>query len=375
MPRFKITDAFISNLQKPTSGNRVHFGDVHGFGVRITARGVIAFVYNYRINGRQRRYTIGEYPGVTPAQARNKAQKLRSAVESGVDPLDQRQREQAAPTIAELASEYLRDPDVLKKRPYTLRNERNMLRGIITPKLGRLKVQSVGRNDVAKLHKSLEATPYQANRVLAQISILFTFAIREHLRIDNPARGVKKFHEERRNRWLTNEELDRLSSALDSYTDQTAANSIRLLLLTGAREGEVLSAAWQEFDLHRGIWTKPSHHTKQKRTEHVTLSDAAITLLKQMAKQKQGEHLFPGKSRGARVSIRRPWKQVCKSAGLGGLRIHDLRHNFASYLVSSGVSLHIVGRLLGHTQPQTTARYAHLADSPLREAANKFPKL
>jgi integrase len=371
----------------------LYFADVPGFGVRITAGGAIDFVYNYRIHGRQRRIKIGSYPAFTPAQARNKAQQLRNAVEGGKDPLAQRQSDHEAPTIADLVRDYLRDADVLKKRASTLRNERQMLSMIVTPTLGTHKVQAINRTDVAKLHKSLEATPYRANRVLALLSTVFTYAVREGYRIDNPAKGVKKFHEERRNRWLTEEELERLSTALIAYTDQTAANCIRLLLLTGARENEALTATWSEFDLGRGIWTKPSHHTKQKRTEHVALSDAALELIKSMAKGRTGEHLFPGANgNGSRVTIRRPWVQVCRAAGLvqelrlkgkrreivrykPTLRIHDLRHNFASYLVSSGVSLHIVGKLLGHTQPQTTARYAHLADSPLREAANKFPTL
>jgi integrase len=402
MPRFKITDAFIKKLKPPATGSKVYFADVPGFGVRISKGGTIAFVYNYRnSHGEDRRIKIGRYPAFSPTQARNRAVKLQNAVENGIDPLLEKQREQEAPTMGELIAAYQKDPDVLKKRPPTLRNERQMFKNIIKPHLATRRVGAITRTELATLHKSLEGTPYAANRVLALLSTVFTFAEREKWRADNPAKGIKKFPEEKRERWLTEDEMKRLSAALDSYSDQTAANAIRLLLLTGSRESEVLQATWEEFDLERGVWTKPSHHTKQKKTEHVALSDAALALLHTMHEHKKGTYLFPGRDgRKARVTIRRPWEQVCKTASLveeftekskridprtreprllkryrPTLRIHDLRHNFASYLVSSGVSLHIVGKLLGHTQPQTTARYAHLADNPLREAANKFGQI
>jgi integrase len=142
-------------------------------------------------------------------------------------------------------------------------------------------------------------------------------------------------------------------------------------MVTGARKGEVLSAKWVDFDLTRGVWTKPSHHTKQKKTEHVPLSEQAVALLDGLPRE--GEFLFPGRTRNHLTDVKGPWLKVCERAKLKGVRIHDLRHSFASHLVSSRVSLPIVGKLLGHTQPQTTARYAHLADNPLREAANRFP--
>jgi integrase len=154
----------------------------------------------------------------------------------------------------------------------------------------------------------------------------------------------------------------------------------------------VLNAEWSQFDLKRATWTKPSHNTKQKKIEHVPLNKAALQILERMAKRGATGYLFPGsvsESR-ARVTLRRPWVQVCKAAGLVSsyqvignkrvltryrplYRIHDLRHSFASHLVSKGTSLHIVGKLLGHTQPQTTQRYAHVADQALREAAEQVP--
>jgi integrase len=152
---------------------------------------------------------------------------------------------------------------------------------------------------------------------------------------------------------------------------QRAVNAIRLIMVTGARKGEVLLATWDQFDLDRGVWTKPSHNTKQQRVEHVPLNDQAVAFLRSLPRE--GEYLFPGRMGGHLADLKFPWGSVCEGALLQDVRIHDLRHTYASHLVSRGVSLPMVGKLLGHTQPQTTARYAHIADNPLREAANLFP--
>lgn len=199
---------------------------------------------------------------------------------------------------------------------------------------------------------------------------MFSLAVRWGWRPDNPAKGVEKYHEDKRTRWLSEEELRALTTALAGHPNQIAADAIRLQLLTGARIGEVLTATWADFDLERGVWTKPSHHTKQKRTEHLPLSSAAIDLLGSIQARSTTEHLFPGKIPGQPLrELKRFWAQVFEAAGLSDYRIHDNRHTHASHLVSSGLSLTIVGRLLGHTNPTTTHRYAHLADAPLREAA------
>jgi integrase len=204
---------------------------------------------------------------------------------------------------------------------------------------------------------------------------MFSLAVGWQWRADNPVTGIPKFPEERRDRWLKDEELSRLFTALDSSSNQRAAMAIRLLILTGSRRGEVLSATWDQFDLDGGTWTKPSAHTKQKKTEHVPLSSAALEMLRAWRAQVQPDcpHLFPGDADGKPLQIiKRAWKTVCQSAGLKEVRMHDLRHTYASHLVSSGLSLAIVGRLLGHTQAQTTHRYAHLADAPLRAATELF---
>jgi integrase len=219
---------------------------------------------------------------------------------------------------------------------------------------------------------------------------MFSLAIEWKWRDDNPARGIPRYQEDKRETWLSEVQLRRLETALRGYQDQEAADAIRLLIVTGARAGEVLQAEWSQFDLDRGVWTKPSHHTKQKKIEHVPLNRAALSILSDLAERSDSGHLFPGRrGPGPRVTLRRPWIQVLKAAGLTTekrvrgkrrelirhvptVRIHDLRHTFASHLVSSGESLHKVGRLLGHTSPATTARYAHIDDAALRDTSNKF---
>ena len=388
----QLSQRNIRTLEAPARGNRVEWdGEIPGFGVCITSAGVKSFVLSYRINGRKRRYTIGRCSEWSADAARNRAIELKNGIRNGNDPLQEKQRANAEPTIAELAQQYLERHVDTHKRASGRRNDRAMIRGIVLPRLGSLQLKAVGRRDIETLHASLKATPYRANRVLSLLSKMFSLAVEWKWRSDNPVRGILRFHEDKRERWLTVEELRTLHVALDSYPDHSAANVIRMLLMTGAREGEVLKADWTQFDLKRGIWTKPSHHTKQKKIEHVPLSEDVLKVLHSM-KPKPAGPLFPGTNGSARVTIRRPWVQICKAAGLveiltlkgkrrtikryrPTLRIHDLRHTYASHLVSDGVSLQVVGKLLGHTNPQTTNRYAHVADEALRKATNRFGEI
>jgi len=390
----RIVQRVIAKLDAPKNGNRITWDrEVPGFGARITSAGIISFVLEYRFHGRKRRYTIGRHPELTPTAARERTMQLRVGLLDGYDPLEARQQDRLEPTVNDLATEYLERHAATHKRASSVRNDREMINNIIRPALGSLRLQAIGKRDLETLHASYKATPYRANRVLALLSKMFSLATEWEWISDNPTRGIPRFHEDKRERWLTEQELHRFTNALDAYPDQNAADALRLLLLTGAREGEVLKADWPQFDLQRGVWTKPSHHTKEKKIEHVPLSAAALDLLRKM-KRKNGATgpLFPGANGKPRVTLRRPWVQICKAAGLSDVftlqgkrrtitrskpkvRIHDLRHSFASHLVSNGVSLHIVGKLLGHTQSQTTQRYAHVADQALRDASNRMGEI
>lgn len=368
-----------SNVDKLTAVGGTDFivwdTELRGFGVRVKPSGAKSYVIQYRTrdSGRSRRKTIGRHgPLMSLPQARLIARSLLGDAARGRDPVGEQRSRREAPTVAALAERYVEEHALPKKRTGSIRNDRGILQKHILPRLGRMKVQDVEPADIQRLHNALRETPYQANRTIALLSKMFNLSVRWGLRSDNPAEGIEKFHEEARHRWLSDIELKRLTAALDNHPDQVAADAIRLQLLTGARIGEVLGSTWIDFDLDRGVWTKSSHHTKQKRTEHVPLSSAATELLK-AAKANRGAlsaFVFPGRSPEApRKDLKSFWRSVLAAADISDYRIHDNRHTHASHLVSSGMSLAIVGRLLGHTNPSTTQRYAHLADDPLREAS------
>ncbi len=373
----RITDKTIKKLNPPPEGNSIAWDrGIPGFGVRITSKGVVSFVLNYRLRARERRYTIGRFPMLSTTAARNQAIKLRNNIQNGIDPLAQRADDRSAPTMVDLAHDYMERHAKPYKRPKSICGDQSMIDSLILPKLGRHKVSSVTRRDLENLHRQLKPTPYQANRLLSLLSKMFSLAQEWSWSVRNPARGIPKYQEHKRTRWLSPEELSRLLPVLDQYGHQDVANAVRLLLLTGAREGELLSSTWDQFNLPQGFWTKPSHHTKQKRTEHTPLSGAALAILNKMAVAKKSTFLFPGRKPGQHLKkLHGYWVGIRKAAKIEGVRIHDLRHTFGSHLASSGTSLHIIGRLLGHTQPQTTARYAHLADQPLKEAADRVAEI
>lgn len=384
----------VSTFLKGKASRIIWDSELKGFGLRVTAGRVLSYVLDYRVSGRQHRYKIGRHPEWTLEAARRKAAELKPLIAFGYDPLEEKAKASGEPTVAILAKEYLERHCIPNNRPGTLRNNREMLQNIIVPKLGRLRLAALGTRDIETLTAELRATPYRSNRVLSLIRHMLNKAIDWGWAEKNPARGIQRNPEDRRERWLSGEEMSAFTAALDNYgaENPSGANALRLLLLTGAREGEVLKADWSQFDLQRGLWTKPSAHTKEKKIEHVPLSEQALEVLRTMKPEGASGALFPGRGGACRVTLRRAWVQTCKRAGLAraitlkgkrreitrykpALRIHDLRHNFASYLVSNGASLPIVGKLLGHTQVATTQRYAHLADAPLRDAANVFGKI
>ena len=375
MPR--IADKLVRELGAPASGNRITYDDeIRGFGVRITASGARSFILNYRAAGRERRITVGGYPAWNVASARDRAKELRRMVDRGEDPMAERHAERAAPTMADLADRYLAEHGP-RKRPKSLVEDKSLLRGIILPRLGKTRVEAVRRADITSLHREVsETAPIRANRALALLSKMFSLASEWEIRADNPCTGVTKNPEERRERYLAGAELIRLTGALAAHRDQSTANAIRLLLLTGARRGEVLAATWSQFDLEVGVWTKPSAATKQKKVHRVPLSAAAVTLLTEMRAGTAGPLLFPGRgTNAAQTDLKKSWAAICQAAQLENMRVHDLRHSYASILASAGMSLPVIGALLGHTQPATTARYSHLVDDALRAATEKVGAL
>jgi len=376
-----LTTSSVMRLERPERGSRITYdharGDdpmktVRGFGVRATAAGVKSFILNYRTHGIERRLTIGSFPAWSVTEARRRARELRVRIDHGEDPLAEREAERAAPTMRDLAQRYI-DEHLPRKRPGSARDDKSMLRQWIVPGLGSKKVVAVRPADIEALHSKItnSGAPTRANRVVALCSKMFSLAVKWEYRSDNPSKGaIERNAEKKRKRYLSAEEIARLSAALSGCPSQRAADAIRLLMLTGARRTEVCAAKWSEFNLEAGTWTKPGSTTKQKTDHHVPLSAPALQLLNAMGPKSDG-YLFPGRDGARYLNIETTWKSVRKAAELADIRLHDLRHSFASILVSSGASLPLIGALLGHSNPATTARYSHLYLDPLRAATER----
>jgi len=372
----KLTDNLIRNLPTPERGSKLYWDDaVKRFAIKVTAGGARSFVLAYRrkSDGRQREYTIGSFPDWSTTAAREEAKRLKRAIDGGADPVGEQEENRAAPTMADLCTRFERDY-LPRKRPSTQRVYRQQIRTDILPAFGKMKVAAVTHADADGLHHRLSArAPTDANRTIAVLSRMFSLAIRWGWRAGNPCKGVERNQENKRHRYLTHTEIARLSEALAGLRDQSAANAVRLLLLTGARQGELLAARWADIDLEAKIWAKPASTTKQATLHRVPLSEAACRVLAQMRKQADddADWIFPARGGGHRPHVNEAWIKARKAAKLDGLHLHDLRHTFASTLASAGLSLPVIGALLGHSTPVTTHRYAHLFDDPLRAATER----
>jgi integrase len=388
-PKQRLTDAVVKRLPLPEKGYAVHRdSEAGGFAVRVTAAGVRSFVFDYYTKGgRDRSFTIGKHPDWSATEARARARELRRLVDDGGDPLAEVEAEREAPTVAELIERFEAE-HLPRKRPGTARDYRRMLDNHVRPHFGQhAKVADVTFADVDALHRKISKTgaTYAANRCVAIASKMFSLAVRWGMRGDNPCKGVERNTEHGRRRYLSGDEMGRLVAALALHPDRQAADAVRLLLLTGARRGEVLGARWADVDLGTGIWSKPPSSTKQKEHHQTVLSAPTRALLSRIREERAaqnpkrplGEFVFPSASSatGHLVEIKKSWAALCRAAGIAGLRLHDLRHSFASALVSSGASLPLVGAMLGHASPTTTARYAHMFVDPQRAAAERVGKL
>ena len=288
-----LTDRIVRELPAPVRGAKITYdgGDpnkrVSGFGVRVTTAGQRAFILNYWIRGLERRCTIGRFPDWNTSDARAKAKELKREIDQGGDPLLEERKEREAPTMRDLIERWHAVKAPKKTSERSRREDESLIRQWIDPELGNRKVAELRASHIDRLHHKITAhgTPVRANRTIALVKHLFNLAIRWELRADNPAAGIEWNHEEPVGRYLEGDELDRLVAALAADRNQTAADAIRLMVLTGARSGEVFKAVWPQFDLEAGVWTKPSSHTKRKRSHRVPLSAAATQLLLGMKEQ------------------------------------------------------------------------------------------
>ena len=279
----RLTDSDVKKLQTPTIGNRITYdAELKGFGIRVTKAGARAFILNYRAAGRERRITIGSFPDWSVKAAREQARALKRRIDVGEDPMADRDDERAAKTVNELCDLY--ESEYLPARRATTQEDyRSLIRLYVRPQFGKLKVAVIRHAEIASLHREIaKRAPYRGNQLVAVLSTMMSLAIKEGWREDNPTRGIERAHEEKRERFLSPAEIGRLAEALATHPEKISANAIRLLMLTGARRGEVLSATWDQFDLAAGVWTKPSAHTKQNKVHRVPLSAPARALIADM---------------------------------------------------------------------------------------------
>lgn len=395
-------------------------GELRGFGLQVEKSGTKTYFVRYRPKGEgrdgvRRFYKLGRHGDLTPDQAREQAKSILGQVAIGRDPAAERSANRLAAanrqdrlTVEALGELFLRDHVATKRKARTSEGYESLLRRHLCPALGARAAEDVTRADVARFHGRLSARPHTANRTVALVSSMYSFAAKRGLVPEgfNPARGIEKYREEGRERYLTGDELQRLGAALvDAETDgipwviddtnpkakhtpkawkdqrelldPDAVAAIRLLLFTGARLREVLHLRWQHVDLERGLLFLPDSKTGKKT---IVLGAAAVEVLEALAtrsgvgagqKPPADQIVVRGQSDDRpRADLKRPWSSIRRHAKLDGVRLHDLRHTFASIGAGASLGLPIVGRLLGHSQPQTTARYAHLDADPLRRAAN-----
>lgn len=355
---------------------RIFDDKVTGFLVEVWPTGAVTFYVRYRDQrARQREIKLGRLGDVTVDQARKRAQEIRAEAALGrVDPAAERDRLRAIPTFSDfIENRYL--PEA-KGRLRSYRDHESFYRLRLKALWGNKRLDEIRPADVADFQERLRRqrlTDASVNRYTAFIRRVFNLALEwEAYEGKNPAQRAQMRREQHRERFLSEPELRAFFRALQLIPNRSAANALALLAATGARRGEAQGARWADIDVERRLWTVPL--SKSGRTRHIPLSDAALSILKAQweAAGEGSEWVFPGKDPAKPIhDLKKPWVRVKGLAGLDAdLRIHDLRHTFASTLVGKGRSLHEVGTLLGHSQVSMTMRYAHLAPQRLIEAAN-----
>lgn len=376
----RSVDALRPSKIKTKSGNPsdayLWDSEIPGFGCKCTPAGKRVFLFQYRNSaGRTRRVTIGTFGPMTPEQARGAAKLLYGAVASGGDPASERDKRKDALTFGQVRERFIAE-HVSNLSETSQLDYGQQLNVHITGTLASRPIADIRRADMSKLHHELKSTPIAANRLVAVLSKLFSWCEEQELRPEgsNPCRHVERYEETPRERYLNTAELQALGKALaEAKQNSVAIAAIRLLLFTGARRSEILGLRWEWIDFERNVARLPAKaHKSGRKTgkgKDIVLSAPALAVLETLTRIKGNPFVLPGNKDGEHlVNLSKPWGVIRKAAKLQDVRLHDLRHSFASVGAMSGASLPIIGKLLGHSQSATTERYAHLEGSPIAEA-------
>ncbi|MZR29631.1 site-specific integrase [Sneathiella litorea] len=402
--------------------------ELKGFGLKVTRSGNRIYIVQYRMSGRgvpTRRLTIGKHGSPwTPEKAREEAKRVLGEIADGQDPQQVKMADKAAMTVSELCERYLEEGCATKK-PSTIATDKGRIERHIKPLLGRQRVKDLTVNDIkrfmADIAKGKTAADERtgphgrarvvggkgtATRTVGLLGGILSFAVAEGVRSDNPARGVKRFPDRKNERFLNSHELarlgevlrtageaekervnlertlsstkleteraalrDRISTLAKGGENEMAIAAIRMLILTGCRKTEILSLKWHEVDFEFGCLRLDDSKTGQKT---IMLGAPALQLLAGLSRDEKSPYVFPAlRGEGHYVGLPKVWIRIRERAGLHDVRLHDLRHTFASAGAGSGIGLQVLGKLLGHSDPKTTSRYAHIANDPIKAAADR----
>ena len=392
-----ITKRFVDALRRPKDGGDVFAWDdaLPGFGVRMKPTGAISYIVQYRnAGGVSRRFTLGRHGVLTPQEARHMAKDRLADVRRGQDPAEARNKAWHDPTVTVLCDLYLKEGPTEKpqKKARSWETDKSNIERHIKPLLGRKHLASLTLHDISRFQRDVtegqtatvektkprgkavvDGGPGAAARATSVLRAILNFAVRHKLRPDNPARGVQLNKGKKRERYLSTKEFTSLGDALKkaeaNAVSRNAVAALRLLMLTGARKNEICSLEWEHVDFERSMLRLPDSKTGAKS---IPLGAPALEVLSGIERKKGVSWVLPAKTgKGHFQGLPRIWRGIAKSAGLKDVRLHDLRHSFASVSVADGASLYVLAKVLGHTQARTTERYSHLADDPVRRVADR----
>lgn len=374
----RLTKDAIERAQRPASGRKERFirdDIVRGLGVRVTQSGAKSFIFEARIKGRPRRLTLGGWPDLNVTLARGRALEIRTRIAKGEDPATDALDARREAMFGELCGAYIERHAKPHKR--SAWQDENTLRRYVPNGWKSRKLSDISRADLARLHAKIGEAHghYAANRTLALLRAMLNLARTWQMtKVDNPADGIKSFRERKRERYLSPEELQRVNAALAAEPNWRWRSYFPLALMLGTRRSELLAMRWADIDLDRRTWRIPE--TKAGNSHLLPLPGPAMMLLERLPSRGNSEWVFPGDgATGHIVEPAKAWQRIRGRAGVADVRIHDLRHTLASWLVAQGFNLPLVGRALNHTETATTARYAHLALDPVRAALEQTAAL